>query len=1277
VSRLAPFASIALALLALGACGGADPISGAADTATAADTAAVDTATPDVAADTVTPDAAAADAADVADEANEQDTTPLDTSDDGASPDGGADTSGLPPCDPPLAVTPSQAWTPPRHLVTLVAHGGVVEYRFSWVTNASGAVLNGTSGAYLSGSTAGATDVVRVTDLGCAGEALATITVTPPLAILPLAASVPPATGAVSFASTGGSGDTAYSMLVAATGATVSADGHYQAGAVEGVDRVRVTDLETGEVADADVAVVVGAQLRLDPARLFLPVGARYALTVAGGSGHADVAISGDAVTYEAGWLTAVHAGEDTVTLSDPYTGLTTATTVTAVASPAVPSVAAGDSNWTAYVRTPGDLDGDGYPDAVVTVNEVDVDAWDSGGLFVYAGTADGLDPVPARVISGADRQDHLGRGVAFGDVDQDGLTDLVVSAHDSDLGGTNSGAVLLFPGRAGGFFAEAPSKTLVGLSSGDAHGHSLALCDFNGDGSLDLAAGARFGEDRNQSPVISNTGAVRVYLGGPSGWLPSPDVAVFGRLPDGQGGWAHTADMNLGWEVAAGDVDGDGYCDLVAAGVQLATGPGRSQDGAVAIFRGRGPDALSPGGVTEVPVLLMLGDEPDSPQSRLGWSIAVGDVTGDGKAEVVIGQPYYRLGTANQNGAVRIIRGGPLPDGPAAATIGPDDADWSWYGGAAANGGDYFGWSVAIGDADGVGPLDVLVGDLQDEAPGGPSNTGTVHVLAGRDGELPDAVSLRVFGGDQGGQRFGVAAAPYPDVDGDGQPELVVRAAFDSNEGGPRIGRTYLAPSTPDAALTPLETPAHPAGAELGVGLALLPDVTGDGLPELAIGGPRAQADPNPARIRPGVVSVHAGQGDGFAPAPLSVINGFAGHSTDDRFGDDLAVLADFDGDAAPELAVVASTDDTGNACAPSRSNPGAVHLFRLGAGGVAADPALTYYGEQANQQLHHVAGADVDGDGLTDLFVTSRFVDGPDAAGDGRNVGGGALVLGRALPAEAPVTVVCAADWTFTGAVRDAQLGTAVTALGDVDGDGCDDVAVGAGLDDAPGNASGSVYLLLGWGAGCAAASPRAVRLSALTANSQVGQSLAGRVDVDDDGVPDLVVGGPQFRDGANAIGAAWLVPGTWLATAAEQAVPWVDGEPPPIVALLPTDNDRTLRIEGRLTGEQLGAAVALVAPSAGGYGAIAVGRPLADLAGVTGAGAVSIYAIGPDGILAAPIAGLGGETRRPRSEPGVSLTAGLLGGVPVVVVGARRASAFGLDDGAAYPLVLTPTP
>jgi len=1268
-------AALACVFTLLAACPGDDPTEGATDTAAAdvADTALDTSADTTEPADTSQEDAAdAVDAAEDVGDASDAPDVAEDTVEADTAVDAGPDTTGPPPCDPALTVTPSEAWTPARSLVTLVAGGGTGAYRFQIVTTGSGALINATNGAYLSGSVVGVTDEVRVTDLGCEGEAVAHITVTPSLAIAPPGATVPPGIGTVAFGSSGGSGEVSFELLVDETGASVDADGRYEAGDLEGVDRVRVTDLETGEVSDAEVAVVTGARLRLEPERLFVPVGERYALDVRGGSGIAEVAVDGDAVSVVDGWINAAHAGDAALTLTDPYTGMTATAVVTAVSSPVVPSVAAGDSNWTAYVQVPGDIDGDGYPDAVVTVNEADVDAWDSGGLFVYAGTADGLDPVPARVISGADRQDHLGRGLAVADIDGDGSLDLVVGVHDSDLGGNESGAVLVYPGRDGGFFADTPSKSLVGLFGGDRHGHSLAVCDFNGDNRLDLAVGARFAEDRNQNPVVSSAGAVRIYLGGPAGWLPTPDMAVYGQIPDGQGGWVAEANMQLGWEVAAGDVDGDGLCDLVTAGVQYASGAGRSQDGAVAIYRGRGPDALSPGGVETLPSVLMIGDEPDSPQSRLGWSLAVGDLTGDDKAEVVIGQPYYRLDNANQNGAVRVLLGGPLPEGPAEATIGPDDADWSWYGGDAANGSDYFGWSVAIGEADGTAPLDLLVGDLQDEVSGGPSNTGTVVVLAGRDGALPDPVPTRVFAGDQGGQRFGVAAAPYPDVDGDGAPELVARAAFDSTD-GPRTGRTYLAKSAPESALVNLEAPIVPAGAEIGFALAILPDLTGDGLPELAIGAPRAQADGASPQIRSGTVSVHAGRVGGFEDAPLVVLDGFPGHSTSDRFGDDLAVLPAFDVAGGAALAVVASADDTGGACSPSRSNPGAVHVFPLGAG-VLGPPILRFYGEQDGQQLHHVVGADLDGDGGTELVATSRLLDGPDAAGDGRNVGG-LFVLRRPAPDEDVPAVVCDADRTLLGAVRDAQLGTALANLGDVDGDGCEDLAVGAGLDDAPNNASGSVYVILGWGAGCAGAEPRAVRLSALVANSQVGQSLAAGVDVDGDDLPDLAVGGPQFRDGGNAIGAVWLVSGAWLAEVADQATPWVDGVPPPIASLAPADNDRTLRLDGRLTGEQLGASVALLAPTSvtGAYGAVAVGRPLSDLPGVTGAGAVSIFPVGPTGLSPTPIAGLGGETRRPRSEPGVALTSGLASGVPFVVVGARRASSYGLDDGAAYPLFL----
>ena len=65
-----------------------------------------------------------------------------------------------------------------------------------------------------------------------------------------------------------------------------------------------------------------------------------------------------------------------------------------------------------------------------------------------------------------------------------------------------------------------------------------------------------------------------------------------------------------------------------------------------------------------------------------------------------------------------------------------------------------------------------------------------------------------------------------------------------------------------------------------------------------------------------------------------------------------------DFDGDGKMDLAVVASQDDSGNACSPARTNSGAVHVFRgQDGGGLATTPSFTYWGEQASQLLRYSA--------------------------------------------------------------------------------------------------------------------------------------------------------------------------------------------------------------------------------------------------------------------------------------------------------------------------------
>jgi len=1175
-------------------------------------------------------------------------------------------------CEPPLAISPASAWAPPRELLTFVGSGGTGTYRFDLVDNGSGASVHPHFGAYLSGPALDAIDVVRLRDDGCAGEALATVTILPGLAVHPPTVEVPPGHLEVLFEVSGGSGEVAFELLASASGGVITPEGRYTAGPGEGLDLVRATDLAGGATADAQVRVVAGSRLRPVPGRLALTLDEVHELAVVGGSGRLDVEAAGGAAVFEAGVggpvgrVRAVAHGSATLTLSDRHTGQQAELPVEVVRGLDFPTVAAGDSNWTSYALAAGDIDGDGFPDAIVTVGEADVLAVDSGALFIYAGTADGLAPEPARIISGLHRFDRLGRGVAVGDLDGDGWPDLVVSAHLADAGASSAGAVYVYMGEPGRFFSDAPVATLAGRFANDQHGHSLALCDFNGDGWLDLAVGARLGEDRSQSPVATDQGAVHLYLGGPGGFASQPDLSLWGQVPDGAGGFVAAPNAQLGWNVAAGDIDGDGLCDLAVAAVQYATGPGRATDGAVMVYRGRGPDSLSPGGLHASPSLVMVGDHPYSAQSRLGWALAVADLTGDGKAELVVGQPYYDTVTAANNGAVRVVRGSSLTPGPAAHAISADAADWTYLAsGHEPN--DYFGWAVAVGHWDDDGLPDLLVGNLQDEAPGGINNTGTVHVLRGQAGALPALEPAAIIPGATGGGRFGVAVAVLDDHDGDGIAELLVRAAYDSAD-GPRTGRTLLWRSDSEPALATLHYPIQPAGSLAATSLAILPDLDGDGLPELAVGAPRGQIDPTSGRIRPGVVALHRGLPGGFEAAPFRVLDGFGAHTTGDRLGESLAALADADGDGLPDLAVVAQTRNTGNACAPSRSNAGAVFVFSsTAAGDVAAAPAFTWFGPQGGQQVQAVAGADLDGDGLTDVIVGGPLWDGPDPSGAGLNVGGGAVIFGHTIAAGG---VACEADWAFLGDTRAARVGSAVAGLGDVNGDGCEDVAVGARFDNAPQNNTGSVRVIFGWGPGCAFATPHRVALSPAIANSQAGMALAGGVDIDGDGVPDLAVGGHDFRLDGNAVGAAWIVPGSYLAALAAHAEPWVDGEVPHYFPLSPAGNTDRLRLEGRLAGEQFGLAVALSPPAPDeAYGALIVGRPRSGLPGVSAAGAVSVFAWTPDGLDRSPVAGAGGETARPGSGFGAALAVGVSGAAPLLVIGAPQASDRALDDGAAF--------
>jgi len=1246
---------------------------------------------PDVDADTATPDADADDLgeadADIGVDADVEGDAVSPPEDAASADDAVGDAEGPPSCAPPLAVEPAQAWVFPLDLVELTASGGGGGYRFELAAGPSGAILNAHTGSYIAGPGEGVLDRVVLTDASCLGEAEAVIHVVERLALAPVSAEVPPG-GAVTFHLDGGTGQLAWEVELDASGASVDAEGRYQAGPGSGRDVVRVTDLLTEEVARAAIEVRAGATLQAVPAVAFVPLGHRIVPELVGGSGAYRVAsplpedVPAGLALDEAGWW--VHeAGVFELTFEDIHTAQTAALRVIGQPPLEQEVFRSGIGLHALTVVGPGDVDGDGHPDVLVGIAEASLTRFQSGGLYIFAGGPDGLLPEPARVIAGAGREANLGRGVVVADFDGDGLLDLAVGSHRASVPPQSAdGTVAIYPGVPGGFFADEPSRVLDGPFSGDNFGYALAACDFDGDGWLDLAVGAWRARDRSLSPTTADQGGVHIFRGGPEGFAAEADQVLFGVEPDGSGGWRAAPAARLGSSLAVGDLDGDGICDLAAGGTTY--GHIGSNDGIVLVFRGGSVTGAAPGGLDPIPVRAFAGDTAGG--NRLGAYLAIGDVDRDGVGDLLVSQGYWNAGAGNdRRGAARLFAGGPAFASPVAAFESPSTADW-WVSGERNS--DHLGYNVAVADATGDGGDDVILTSWLGRCDGCPNQSGLVQVFAGRPGEWPELSPARVFAGSSPGARLGGGLGVVGDVDGDGEPELVLVAPFDVVD-GLGLPQAYVTGRDDEAAfppLLPLATPGEPGGWKVGHAVTFLADRDGDDLPELAVGAPHQAAGQaaSPFRVQGGVVHLYRGAEGGLEVAPTQTLEGFPGHAASDWFGRAVADAGDFDGDGLADLAVVSRYNNRptnygaaflpGPGCGSgARSNAGAVYVFAGdGAGAVEPSPAFVYHGHQAGRGLESVLGLDLDGDGLGDLVVGSRSFNGP----AGSNVGGFEVVFGRARAVHDRIEAICEPGFIWLGHTANDQGGTALAALGDVDGDGCEDFAYGAWLEDLGITNRGAVRVVFGWGPGCAAAAPRAVTLVTGGVEDRSGFALASG-DLDGDGRYELLVGGPNHRREGVTVGGVWLVDGRHLAAVAALAEPLTSGAAPTAIApLVPASDLPGLSLAGLTPGEGFGTAVAVI-PSLGpgGTPAIAVASPGAVVAGADGVGIVRIHRVELDGagrvirLEPEPVAVLGAETEHPGAMAAVALAAGAQGAAGLLAIGAIESAALALDTGAVY--------
>ena len=951
--------------------------------------------------------------------------------------------------------------------------------------------------------------------------------------------------------------------------------GVFTSGTVPGVYRLRASDTGSGNEVQATVTVATGATFAPSASTVLVPRGRSVRLDWRGGSRFVNASITGGtaggviagtpgAIIFDA---TSARVGSATVAATDRFTNERATMRVVVGEELAPQPVARGPVTYAGDVAI-GDVNGDSRPDLVLGQGNRSENGNETGGVLVFHGGADGRpSATPATVINGVRDSDLFGANVTSLDMDGDRIDDVIVSSPNQDLGRDGRGSVQFFLGSRDGVVTT-PERVFIGENNTDAFGTSIALEDLDRDGARDLVVTA----PNASSPFNAACGrAARVYLyhgvAGVRGLfqtVPWQLLEVRDRLDDADGAPQCRTGSVAGSGLAIIDMDNDGRRDLVLG----APGSGAPNFGSVIVYRG-----LMNGTFEDAPswtVHLETALRTNNP--RFGFGLDVVPVSPTSNVLVVrvptFGQNPAGASTGNAGGFF-VLRPGSLGAAPSSGTMRVLTTSIASARFAGSNANDNVGRSSAVGDVDGDGDTDYVVG-------GGTSGfDGVIHIFEASalmgTGLITAATTMRgeMSSAEALAQRVVIGRAPSGVA-----PAVGVISSFRSTATAVFGGAVRWIPQGAPRSFTErwsgaswFDVPVLPAADRTGISVMLgaLRGATTAG--DVVVGSPGAHSPVVPAMgtaaARPAGFRGRVGAldiiGSSLPPSQRIWVD-----RSNAQLGASTAVL-DFDGDGRLDVALGDPNESTGGTDMITRVTPNLANTatdpcwYRTGTAGTTVATAslggrgiVRVYLQNADGTFREgfqaipresvatgasirrkgfgfsVANAgDVNGDNIDDLLV------GRSTAADGN---GAEVVLGRRSDTAGRVTVVCADPATspFWASRGDSiYFGVAVASLGDLDGDGCDDTAV-----SISGSGRAGVSVQYGFGSACrnghttpheilvvaddrplvnnspTGGTPRPVAMRNLDwvdlpgAPTSMGLVLAGGGDLNGDRVPDLVV-------------------------------------------------------------------------------------------------------------------------------------------------------------------------